>query len=208
MNWTHRTSLAVAAGVVGGAWWWRGHPSACPYSQRLWLQAPHPFVTRRRLGRLLEASPGERLLELGPGTGYYSRSVAERLRPGGTLEILDLQREMLDHTLRETAAAGLDNVTATQGDACHLPYAAARFDAAYLVAVLGEIPDQEQALRELRRVLKPGGRLIVGELLGDPHMVTLRALRRRAHAAGLTFERRVGSALGYLARFRPAPPPD
>ena len=74
----------------------------------------------------------------------------------------------------------------------------ATFDAAYLVTVLGEVPDQDAALRELRRVLKPKGRLVVGELFGDPHMVGEASLRRRATAAGLRFGRRVGPRLGYF----------
>ncbi len=67
--------------------------------------------------------------------------------------------------------------------------------------MLGEIPDQDAALRELARVLKPGGRLVVGELFGDPHWVSPGSLRRRAEAAGLVFARRSGSPLGYFARF-------
>jgi hypothetical protein len=53
-------------------------------------------------------------------------------------------------------------------------------------------------------VLKPSGRLVVGELLGDPHVVFPGRLRQRAQSAGLRFERRVGSVLGYFARFAPA----
>ena len=75
------------------------------------------------------------------------------------------------------------------------------FDAAFLVTVLGEIPDQQQAIGELARVLRPGGRLVVGELFGDPHMVRLGKLRERAEAAALSFERRLGTPLGYFARF-------
>ena len=82
-----------------------------------------------------------------------------------------------------------------------LPYADATFDAAYLAAVLGEISDQDAALRELARVLKPGGRLVVGELFGDPHWVSPTKLQTRGEAAGLRFERRSGSPLGYFARF-------
>ena len=66
--------------------------------------------------------------------------------------------------------------------------------------MLGEIPDQEAALRELARVVKPGGRVVVGELFGDPHWVSPRALRERAECAGLRFERRLGTPLGYFAR--------
>jgi hypothetical protein len=54
----------------------------------------------------------------------------------------------------------------------------------------------------LRRVLKPDGRVVVGELLGDPHMVSLKALRRRGSAAGLMFERRIGPWFGYFAVLR------
>jgi ubiquinone/menaquinone biosynthesis C-methylase UbiE len=156
---------------------------------------------------VLAPQPGERLLEVGPGTGYYTLPVAEWLAPGGVLEICDLQQEMLDHTLERAGAAGLHNVAGRQGDACSLPFEDGRFDGAFLVTVLGEIPDQVAALRELRRVLKPAGRLVVGELFGDPHWVSPRTLRARSQQAGLRLEERVGSPLGYFARLRPESSP-
>ena len=189
--------------MLGVALYWRRNPSACPYSQRFWVQAPHPFITRARLRGILEPAPGERVLEVGPGTGYYSLDVAEWIGPDGRLDVFDLQQEMLDHTTRRAGERGLTNVVATQGDARELPYDDASFDAAFLVTVLGEIPDQSAALAELRRVLRPAGRLVVGELFGDPHMVTLGALRERAEGAGLRFERRVGTWMGYFARLEP-----
>jgi ubiquinone/menaquinone biosynthesis C-methylase UbiE len=198
-----RTIAAVTVGgVAAGALWWRRHPSACPYGQRFWVEAPHPFITRERLLQALALAPGETVLEVGPGTGYYTLPVARALQPGGTLHIADLQREMLDHTMGKAREAGIDNVEPREADARNLPYADATFDAAYLVAVLGEVPDQDAALRALRRVLRPGGRLVVGELFGDPHMVTERSLRRRADAAGLRFERRVGPVWGYFGVLR------
>ena len=194
---------AVAGGIVGAAAWWRAHPSACPYGQRFWVEAPHPFITRGRLRAALAPEPGETVLEVGPGTGYYALPVARWLEPSGTLHILDLQQEMLDHTMRLARVEGITNLEPRQGDARRLPYPDATFDAAYLVAVLGEVPDQDEALRELRRVVKAGGRIVVGELLGDPHMVGERSLRRRAIAAGLRFERRVGPRIGYFGVLRP-----
>lgn len=201
-----RLALAAGAATVGAvALWWRRHPSACPYSQRFWVQAPHPLITRSRLREALAPAPGQRILEVGPGTGYYALPVAQWLAPEGELEVFDLQREMLDHTLRAARERGIQNISATQGDARSLPYEDDRFDAAYLVTVLGEIPDQAPALRELARVVKPGGRVVVGELFGDPHWVRFGALTGRAAQANLQLDRRVGGALGYFAIFRNPP---
>jgi ubiquinone/menaquinone biosynthesis C-methylase UbiE len=193
--------LGAAAAVAGAALWWRKNPSACPYGQRFWVETPHPFITRARLREILEAKQGERVLEVGPGTGYYTLDVAEWVGPDGSVDILDLQQEMLDHTMRRAGERSLANITPTQADATALPFEDGTYDAAFLVTVLGEVPDQDAALRELARVLKPGGRLVVGELLGDPHYVALRPMRLHAAAAGLAFDRRAGSALGYFARF-------
>ena len=199
-----RVLLVVAAAVVAAALWWRRNPSACPYSQRFWVEAPHPFITRERLREALQPQAGETILEIGPGTGYYSLEIASAIEPG-TLHVFDLQQEMLDHTMRRARERGIANIEPRQGDARELPYEDASFDAAYLVTVLGEIPDQERALKELRRVIKPDGRLVVGELFGDPHMVTVGALEERAK--GMTLEQRVGPKIGYFARLTPARPP-
>jgi ubiquinone/menaquinone biosynthesis C-methylase UbiE len=192
--------VGAALAVLGIALWWRKNPSACPYSQRFWVEAPHPFITRARLREILEPVAGERILEVGPGTGYYTLDIAEEVGADGTVDIFDIQQEMLDHTMRRAKERGFGNVHPTQGDAQALPYDDDSLDAAVLITVLGEIPDQDAALRELKRVLKPGGRLVTGELVGDPHYVTEGSLRTRAETAGLRFERRVGPKLGYFAR--------
>lgn len=193
--------MAFGGAIVGGALWWRKHPSACPYGQRFWVEPPHPFITRARLREILTPDRGERILEVGPGTGYYTLDIAEWVGPTGHLDIFDVQQEMLDHTMQAARVRKLANITPTRGDARELPYVDATFDAVCLTAVLGEIPDQDVALREFARVLKPGGRLVVGELFGDPHWVRPKRLRNRCEGAGLTFARRSGSPLGYFARF-------
>ncbi len=192
---------AAALAFAGAALWWRKNPSACPYSQRYVVQVPHPFITVERLLETLAPQSGETILEVGPGTGYYTMDVAARLGEYGRLEILDVQREMLDHTMGRAREAGFGHVHATQSDARGMHFDDGTFDAAYLVTVLGEIPDQAAAMRELARVLRPGGRLVVGELIADPHYVGLKSMRLRAAAAGLEFERREGGRLGFFARF-------
>jgi SAM-dependent methyltransferase len=200
-----RTALLLgAAGTLAAAVWWRRNPSACPYNQRFWVQAPHPFITRARLLEALALTSDERVLEIGPGTGYYTFDIAAAL-PAGQVDVFDVQQEMLDHVMRAAEQRGVTNVRATLGDAQDLPFDDDAFDAAVLVTVLGEIPDQEQALREVARVLRPGGRLVVGELFGDPHMVTSGKLRDRARGAGLGFERRLGNPLAFFERFETPP---
>jgi ubiquinone/menaquinone biosynthesis C-methylase UbiE len=182
------------------ALWWRYNPSACPYSQRFWVELPHPVITRERLAEVLAPAPGERILEVGPGTGYYTLDAAAALEPGGRMDIFDLQQEMLDHTMKRAGERGLTNVEATQGDARELPYPDDTFDGAYLVTVLGEIPDQEAALRELARVVKPGGRVVAGEIALDPHFVSLGSLESKAGAAEMRLESKSGGRFAYFAR--------
>ncbi len=192
------------AAVLAAALWWRKNPSACPYGQRFWVEAPHPIITRGRLRDVLAPEPGERLLEIGPGVGYYTLDMAEWVGPEGKVEIFDLQQEFLDHTSGRASERGLANVHPTQGDATALAYEDDSMDAVVLTAVLGEIPDTGAALREIERVLKPEGRLIVGELFGDPHFTTLSSLKRQSGEAGLAYHEHSGNWFGYFARVHPA----
>lgn len=194
---------AAAAATLAAALWWRKNPSACPYGQRFWVEAPHPIITRERLRSVLQPQPGERLLEIGVGTGYYSLDLAEWVGAEGRLELFDLQQEFLDHVMRGAEERGLKNLVPTQGDATNLPYEDASVDAVVLTAVLGEIPDSAAALREIRRVLKPSGRFVVGELFGDPHFTTRGSLQRLGTEAGLALAETSGNWFGYFARLTP-----
>jgi len=130
--------------------------------------------------------------------------VASELRPDGVLDVLDIQQEMLDDLARRAARQGLTNIVTRQGDAQQLPYPPETFDAAYLIGVLGEIPDPLAALRQLRRVLKRSGRLVISELIIDPDFIPLGDLKVMAHQAGLVFERSMGPHIAYSAVFRRA----
>jgi ubiquinone/menaquinone biosynthesis C-methylase UbiE len=198
-----RAGAAAASGaLVAAGLWWRKYTTPFPYSLRWMLDKELPYLTREGLLELLAPEPGEGVLEIGPGTGLFTLPVARAVRPGGTVDVLDVQQEMLDHTVQAAAREQLDNVRPTRGDARTLPYPDASFDAAFLVTALGEIPDRSAALTELRRVLKPGGRLVVGEWLLDWHAVPVGSLRRHARRAGLRVERRLGPRFSYYARLR------
>lgn len=197
-----KVGAAAAFALAAGTAWERMRPSACPYAQRWLLHFPRPWLTPGRLAEILEPQVGERLLEVGPGTGVYALPMAGRVGPSGTVAGLDLQQQMLDNLDRRAARASASNLELRQGDATALPYEDASVDGAFLVTVLGEVPDRNAALRELRRVLRPGGRVVFGETALDPHLMTLGALKREAQAAGLRFERHLGvPPLGFYARF-------
>jgi ubiquinone/menaquinone biosynthesis C-methylase UbiE len=153
---------------------------------------------------VLDPQPGEQVLEIGPGAGYYSLPVARRIQPGGRLVLVDVDQAMLEATMRRLRRSTLASLAeAHRADAASLPFQDASFDAAFLVAVLGEVQDRSAALREIRRVLRPSGRLVVGETRLDPHALAPARLREEAEAAGFDLDQLIGDR-SYFARFRPS----
>jgi SAM-dependent methyltransferase len=202
--WALTLLLLGVAGALLTRYLSRTFPAPMPYLLRWTLRVPRGSHSPQHLRRVLEPRRGERILEVGPGIGIHSIPVADSLAPEGSLDILDVQQEMLDDVMRRAERAGVGNITPCLGSAHRLPYPDGAFDGAYLIGVLGEIPDGPAALRELRRVLKPEGRLVIGEVFFDSDFVRLGALAKLAAAAGFVFERKAGGAQTYLARFRPA----
>jgi ubiquinone/menaquinone biosynthesis C-methylase UbiE len=170
-------------------------------SQRLraaLLPAPGPV----QLARLLQPAPGEHVLEVRPGTGRHARHIAHRLGARGRLELVDVPAHMLEEARRRTV--GVEAlVMASVADPRSLPFDRAAVDAAYLVAALGTLPNPGLVLRELRRVLRPCGRLVVADHWG-PSWMPLPALQQLARSHGFVLERCTGN-LRYVALFRPSP---
>ncbi len=144
---------------------------------------------------------GETVLEVGPGPGYYSIEASRRVGPRGRLICLDLQRGMIEQLLERLLEAGASAETGV-GDATRLPLKDDTVDVAFLVTVLGEVPEPEAALAELRRVLKPGGTLGLGETMGDPDYIRLGKLREMCGGAGFVEATCHHDPLGYTITFR------
>jgi ubiquinone/menaquinone biosynthesis C-methylase UbiE len=153
--------------------------------------------TVRRYG----ISQGETVLELGPGPGWYSREASRAVGESGRLICLDIQRDMLDILRRRLDEDGCE-ADLLVGDAVSLPLCDSSVDCAYLVTVLGEVPDHRAAVGELARVTKPGGRVCFTESFGDPDYVPARAIRRMAADAALREDVFYRDPLGYTAVFR------
>src|SRR5262245_54017717 len=190
----------VSAGLA--RYWSRKYPSPFPAYLRWILAVPDIVNTPILVRKALKPQLGERILEIGPGDGRMAIRVARWIGPAGTLDVFDVQDRMLELTMRRARRNGVTNVRPTRGEAgIELPYPDGAFDAAYLITVLVEIPDRDVALHQLGRVLRAGGRLIVGEFFLDPDFIARRELRHRAEAAGFTLVDRGGAPFAYLARF-------
>lgn len=103
---------------------------------------------------------GVRVLDVGTGDGTYAIEAAAR---GAVVTALDLEPEMLDAARSRAASRGVD-ITLIRGSAERLPFDDASFDVVLAVTVLCFVPDAGLAVREMARVLAPGGRLVLGEL--------------------------------------------
>lgn len=151
---------------------------------------------------------GMRVLEIGCGSGAFTTFVARAVGPTGRVEALDIQPAMLaqlEQKLAKPAYQDIQNIFLHQASAYQLPFGDSELDLVYLITVLPEIPDQQRALAEIDRVLKPGGILAVAELLFDPDYPLKRTTIRRCTNAGFEFQEVQGNFWSYTTRFLKGP---
>jgi arsenite methyltransferase len=113
---------------------------------------------RRATLEALALSPGEHVLDIGSGPGLLAASMGEAVGPGGRVAGVDPSESMRAMASARTAPAPMEFVA---GDACSLPFPDDSFDAAVSTQVYEYVADMPAALREVHRVLRPGGRLLV-----------------------------------------------
>ena len=125
----------------------------------------------------LKAGPGSSLLDAGCGYCFHTRRLA---KGGFQITGVDFSDSALSEARRTIAAAGLeDQVQLRQSDLKTLPFTDGEFDSVVCWGVIMHIPEMEAAITELARVLKPGGRLILGENNGSSlHVVIWENLLR------------------------------
>ena len=123
-----------------------------------WLKADGDDIRRINqlplIDRLLEGETGGRMLDCGCGSGMYQKKMRQRADQAWAMDIDEVN---LRYCLREKLITN----TAILGDASFLPFAAGAFDTVLCSEVIEHITDDRQAVSELSRVLKPGGRLII-----------------------------------------------
>jgi len=106
--------------------------------------------------------PGERILDIAAGSGDLARAFAKRVAPGGEVWLTDINRRMLERGRDRLLDAGV-LAPAVQCDGERLPFAGESFDCVTVAFGLRNMTRKDAALAEMRRVLRPGGRLVVLE---------------------------------------------
>ena len=164
-------------------------PVVAPHSYARWRATTLGAITERAeaavIFELAGALRGKRVLDVGTGDGGYAIEAATR---GAVVTGLDEDRAMLEAARARAAERGVA-LALVDGNAVALPFADASFDVVLAVTVLCFVDDAGPAVRELARVLTPGGRLVIGELARFSVWATERRVRgwlgastwRRAH---------------------------
>lgn len=115
---------------------------------------------QERLIAMAALQPGERVLDVACGTGLVTFRAASLVGPSGRVVATDISQKMVDHTAREAEKRGQSHVEAVRMGAEALDFPDASFDAVLCALGLMYVPDAALALREMRRVLAPGGRAV------------------------------------------------
>jgi len=102
-------------------------------------------------------APGDRLLEVGVGTGINARLYPRNCHVTG----IDLSPEMLEKARQRVQRQGVHNIRLQEMDAAHLTFADDSFDIVYAPYVISVVPDPVQVVREMRRVCRPGGKIVI-----------------------------------------------
>jgi len=145
---------------------------------------------------------GLHVLELGPGPGTFTLDIAGRVGDGGHVTAVDISPVMIARLEAKIARAGVANVTPRVAAAYELPLPDASVDRVFMMTVLGEIPDRERALAEVRRVLKPDGLLAVGEFIPDPDFPMPQTVVGWCRQSGFQLVDLNGNMLHYVALFK------
>jgi arsenite methyltransferase len=130
-------------------------------------EATAPFAGMGNPQRIGRIRAGETVLDIGCGAGMDLLLAARQVAPTGRAIGVDMTDAMVERARSSARAAGLAQVEVRKGDATSLPVESASVDVVISNSVLNLVPEKERAFQEIARVLKPGGRLHLADILLD-----------------------------------------
>jgi SAM-dependent methyltransferase len=149
-----------------------------------WLERPERVTEERpdEVVALLGLKPGDRVADIGAGTGYFSRRLAKRVLPGGIVFAEDIQPEMLDLLAKNLRNEGIANVQGVLGTITDPRLAANSLDLVIMVDVYHEFDHPFEMLAAITVALKPGGRVVFVEYKGEDPTVPIKRLHKMTEA--------------------------
>src|SRR5688572_8705943 len=149
-----------------------------------WLERPERDQEEHteKLVEQLKAKPGDVVADIGAGTGYFSRRIAKRILPNGTVLAVDIQPEMLQLLTNQMAEAGITNVKPVLGTITDPKLPANSVDLAFMVDVYHEFDHPFEMMQAITRALKPGGRVVFVEFRGEDRAVPIKPLHKMTEA--------------------------
>jgi ubiquinone/menaquinone biosynthesis C-methylase UbiE len=168
---------------------------------RLWWRRGDKW--RRDLLDRLDLRPGQRVLDVGSGTGHLALALADRVAPGGSVEAVEPAQEMVDRAVRNNRRRPR-LVSFTVARAQQLPFPDQSFDAVTCTLALHHVArdDRAAAVAEMHRVLRPGGRVLIAEFDGAGGGLTPLArlhTRHPEHAGALDQAAELLTGAGFAA---------
>jgi ubiquinone/menaquinone biosynthesis C-methylase UbiE len=130
----------------------------------------------------LKLAPGMVVADIGAGTGYFSRRIAERLGPGGTVYAVDVQPEMIRMLTALARRPGLETIRPVLGAVDDVKLPPASVDLAIMVDVYHELEFPHEVVASILKALKPGGRLVFVEYRGEDIRVPIKNLHKMTEA--------------------------
>jgi len=201
--------LGIIAAIVLISIIWRLLSRFCVIPCPSWLgwmvEMDNPFTSINRAKTIiaqLDLKPGMKVADIGCGPGRLTIPLAQAVGPQGSVTAMDIQEEMLAKVRAKAQAANLSNIVYLHAGVGQNKLPLNNFDRIVLVTVLGEIPEQLNALQEIYRALKPGGILSVTEFIFDPHFQRKATVQRLAQQAGLQEVACHGSWYAYTMQFK------
>lgn len=134
----------------------------------------------------LKPRQGERILDVACGTGLVAIAIAQMLGANGRVQAIDISDRMLDKALQQINMAGLGNIDLHNMDAEQLEFKSRYFDAASCAFGLFFLPDMQKGVREIFRVLKPGGRFIFSTFTNQAFAPLAEQFREQIAQYGVT----------------------